>query len=87
MFVCFSLIKIIALYLLIYIKHTFARIIAINGFIIYFVFCFGVSILYAANIISLQIHSIVCKCTIRLKLRLKVNYINQIKVILISVVF
>ena len=77
MFVCLALIKILLLYMTIYVKHTLFRFIAVNTFMIFFIFGFGVSYLFSLQIYSAQnsyktIHSIVCNCKMSIKLRFKV---------------
>ena len=77
MFIGFSLNKIITLYVAIYLKHTLIRILAVNVFILLFIFGIGISILYSLQIYSSQssykiIHSIVCNCKMSIRLRLQV---------------
>ena len=81
MFIVCALIKIITLYLTIYMKHTLIRILVGNAFIIFFIFGFGVSILFSLQINSAKnnykfIHSVVCNYKMKLKLRFKVIKIN-----------
>lgn len=77
MFITFSLIKIISLYLIMNMKHTLMKVLMANVFIAFFIFGFGLSILYSLQIKSAHqshqfIHSIVCKYRMRLTLKLKV---------------
>ena len=77
MFIGFSLIKIITLYMAIYVKNTLIRILAVNIFVLLFIFGFGISLLYSLQIHSSKssykiIHSIVCNCKISIRLRLQV---------------
>ena len=77
-FVILALCKIVTLYLTIYLKHTLARIIILNGFLFLFIFGFGLTTLFSLQINSAKksykiIHSVVCKCKMRIQLRLKVN--------------
>ena len=77
MFICFSLNKIITLYIAIYVKHILIRILAVNIFVLLFIFGFGLSILYSLQIDSSKssykiIHSIVCNCKMNIRLRLQV---------------
>ena len=78
MFVCFSLSKITTIYLSIYMKHTFARILMITAFSYFFLFGFGITCIYSLQINSSKssykmFHSIVCRSKMKLQLRLKVN--------------
>ena len=77
MFIGFSLNKITNIYMAIYIKHTLIRILAINIFVLLFIFGFGISLLYSLQIHSSKssykiIHSIVCNCKMSIRLRLQV---------------
>lgn len=77
-FVVVTLIKIITLYLAIYMKQTLARIIVVNVFVLIFIFGFGLSVLLSLQINSAKksfkiIHSVVCKYKMWLQLRFKVN--------------
>lgn len=78
MFITFALIKITLIYLTFYMKHTLGRLIALNGFLFFFTFGFGMSILFWLQINSTKnsfkiMHSAVCNCKMSIELRLKVN--------------
>ena len=78
MFVCLSLSKITTIYLSIYMKHTFTRILMVIGFSYLFLFGFGITCIYSLQINSSKcsykmIHSVVCRCKMRLRLKLKVS--------------
>ena len=78
LFVCLSFSKITTIYLSIYMKHTFTRILMISGFSYLFLFGFGITCIYSLQINSSKssykmFHSIVCRCKMKLQLRLKVN--------------
>lgn len=77
MFIVFSFAKIITLYLIMNMKHTLMKILMANTFVIFFVFGFGLSILYSLQIKSAHkshqlTHLIVCRYKMRLSFRLKV---------------
>ena len=77
-FVCLSLIKILSIYIAIYIKHTFVKYYSINGFVIVFLFGFGMSILFSLQINSAKnsyktIHKVICNYKMRLRFKFKVN--------------
>ena len=78
MFVCLSFGKITTVYLSIYMKHTFTRILMISAFSYFFLFGFGITCIYSLQINSSKssykmFHSIVCRYKMKLQLRLKVN--------------
>lgn len=77
MFISFSFVKIITLYLIMNMEHILMKILMTNTFVIFFVFGFGLSILYSLQIKSAHkshqlIHLIVCRYRMRLSFRLKV---------------
>lgn len=77
-FVCLSLIKISSIYIAIYVKHTFVKYYSINGFVIVFLFGFGMSILFSLQINSAKksyktIHKVICNYKMRLQFKFKVN--------------
>ena len=81
MFITFSLIKNITLYLFINAKDTFLNLLMGNAFIAFFIFGFGASIMFSLQIKSAHksqrlIHSILCKYKMRLSFRLQVIQIN-----------
>ena len=76
-FITLSLIKIISLYLIIYMKHLLIRILVINVFVTFFFFGFGMSLAFSLQIKSAHqsiklIYSIFSKHKMRLLLRFKV---------------
>ena len=86
MFISFALIKITTIYLTIFMKHTFTRILVCNVFIIIFVFGFGSNILFSYQINSAGsnykiIHSVICNYKMSVRLKLKVK--NLIKILII----
>ena len=80
-FIKFSLMKIISLHLMFSPNDLSIKILAINIFVLYFVFGLTVTYLFSLQIKSAHqslglIELIVCKCKMRLKLRLKVKSIK-----------
>ena len=79
-FITLSTVKIISLYLIIYENDLLIKIIAINIFIAFFFFGFGMSLAFSLQIKSAQqsyklIYSIISKHRMRLSFRLKVSII------------
>lgn len=79
-FVVFSSVKIISIYLIMNLKHTLLKIFVINLFGIFFIFGFGLTFLFSYQIKSAHkslklFYSIVCNYRMRLSFRLKVNLI------------
>ena len=92
-FITLSLVKIISLYLIIYMNHLLIRIIVINIFFAFFFFGFGMSLAFSLQIKSAHqcyklIYSIVIKHRMRLSFRLKVStsFIKLTKLTLILLV-
>ena len=77
-FISFSLIKIISLYVMLHTKDPLMRMLAIGLFVYFFVFGFGLTYLLSVQIKSAHqslstIHKIVCKYRISFGFKLKVN--------------
>ena len=77
-FICFSLAKIISLYLMLNTKDKIIKIFALNIGVIYFTLGFGLTYLFSIQINSAHqtlkfIHFVVCRCKMKLTLRLKVK--------------
>ena len=77
-FITLSLIKILTLYLMIYVKNFLIKFVAINAFFMFFSFGFGISLALSMQIKSAHrslklIDSIVSNYKMRLPLRFKVN--------------
>ena len=84
-FIVTASVKIVTLYLTIYMKHYLVRILAFNAFIWAFIFGFAMSIVFSQQIHLAQnsyknIHSIVCNYRMRLHLKLQVNLIKFNKI-------
>ena len=81
-FVCFALIKIVALYMVIFMKQTLLRLLAFNGLVFASFYGFWLSYLLSLQINSAKnsykiIHSIVCSYKMSSKLRLTLNQIKS----------
>lgn len=77
-FLFFSSVKITTVYVTIYSQHTLLKLLAVNSFMLCFIFGFVLSSLFSLQINSAKnnykiMHSIVCKSKMRLKLKFKVN--------------
>ena len=79
LFITFSLIKIVSLYVMINTINPLMKMLVTNVFVLFFIFGFGLTYLFSMQIKSAHksfktIHSAICKFTMKLPIKLKVTF-------------